>query len=332
MTLLLAKELVHYFVMGEKKSPDKPAMSFRAKRGISLCARPAEREKQSEIPRFARNDIGPALAGADLRSFVRPYWEIVRDWFPFLVILLMYYSLWGDATRLLVPQDRDRELIVLDQRWFGFQASVAIQRFITPPRTAWMEFSYFFHILNIPIVACFVYLRRPHARFREMMSGLMVVTFFGLIGYLLVPAIGPMYTLHELYTVPLSQPISLFNQQLHFMNFARIHRDVFPSMHVAISLLVWLYAFRNSRLLFAVLSPFLLSLWVSTIYLRYHYLIDVVAGLLLAPASFLANWLFRRFGDLPIPIPVPAAWADALARIGVTGTGKAIEPPGRAEE
>ena len=294
MTLLLGKELVHYFLVGKKES---------------------------------------SASSADPRSFVRPYWEIVRDWFPFLVILLMYYSLWGDATHLLVPHDRDRELIVLDQRLFGFQASVAIQRFITPPRTAWMEFSYFFHILNIPIVACFVYLCRPRQRFREMMSGLMVVSFFGLLGYLLVPAIGPIYTQHDLYAVPLSQPISLFNQQLEFMNFARIHRDVFPSMHVAISLLVWLYALRNSRLLFFVLSPLVLSLWVSTIYLRYHYLVDVVAGLLLAPASFLlANWLFQRFGNMAIPIPIPAAWADGLARVGVTGTGETVEPPGRAEE
>jgi membrane-associated phospholipid phosphatase len=294
MTLLLAKELVHYFVVGKK---------------------------------------GSSAPSADPRSFVRPYLEIIRDWFPFLAILLMYYSLWGDATHLLVPHDCDRELILLDQRLFGFQASVAIQRFITPSRTAWMEFSYFYHILHIPIVGCFVYLCRPRPHFREMMCGLMVVTFLGLLGYILVPAIGPLYTLRDLYTVPLRQPISLFKQQLEFMDLARIKRDVFPSMHVAISFLVWLYALRNSRPLFWVLSPLVLSLWVSTIYLRYHYLVDVVAGLLLAPASFLlANWLFRRIGNLAIPIPIPAAWADGLARMGVTGTGKAIKPSGGTEE
>ncbi len=294
MTLLLAKELVHYFVAGKKES---------------------------------------SASSADPRSFVRPYWEIVRDWFPFLAILLMYYSLWGDATHLLVPQDCDRELIGLDKRLFGFQASVAIQRFITPPRTAWMDFSYFYHVLHIPLVGCFVYLCRPRWRFREMMSGLMVVTFFGLLGYILVPAIGPLYTLRDLYTVPLRQSISIFNQQLQFMDLARIRRDVFPSMHVAISFLVWLYALRNSRALFWVLSPLVLSLWVSTIYLRYHYLVDVVAGLLLAPVSFLlANWLFGRFGNLLLPIPIPAAWADSLARMGVTGIGKAGEPLGKIEE
>jgi membrane-associated phospholipid phosphatase len=237
----------------------------------------------------------------------------------------MYYSLWGDTTHLLVTHDCDAQLIALDQRLFGFQASVAIQRFITPGRTAWMEFAYFYHVLNIPLVGCFVYVCRPRARFREMMSGLMVVTFLGLLGYILVPAIGPLYSLRDDYTVSLSQPIAIFNQQLAFMDLARIHRDVFPSMHVAISFLVGLYAWRNSRALFWAVSPLILSLWVSTVYLRYHYLIDVGAGLLLAPASFfLANWLFSRYGNLAISIPVPAKWAERLAHLGVTNADGSV--------
>ena len=278
MALLLAKELVHYFVVGKQAAGDQ---------------------------------------ADDLRGFIRPYWEIVRDWFPFLVILLMYYSLWGDATHLLVTKDRDAALIALDQRLFGFQASVALQRFASAPLTAWMQFAYAFHIWNVPLVACFVYLRRPRARFREMMCGLVLISFLGLVGYLLVPAIGPLYTLRNQYTVGLSQPLAIFNRQMDFMDYARIQRDVFPSLHVGISFVVWLYAYRNSSRLFWILMPLVLSLWVSTVYLRYHYLVDCVTGLILAPASFgLANWLFARFGDLRLSVAIPEAWAALLRRLG----------------
>ena len=277
VTLLLAKEFVHYFWVAGRQ---------------------------------------PATGGG-LRDFVRPYWEIARDWFPFLLILLMYYSLWGDATHLLVPRDRDAELIALDQKLFGFQASVAMQRFISQPLTAWMEFAYTFHVLNIPIVACFVYLRRPRPRFREMMVGVLVVTFFGLIGYLLVPAVGPMYTLRNQYSVPLAAPLEIVNRQIEFMDYARIQRDVFPSLHVGISFVVWLYAYRNSRRLFWILAPVILSLFVSTVYLRYHYLVDVVAGLVLAPLCFLfANWLFKRAGDVQLTLNLPAGWVEQLHRWG----------------
>ena len=274
VTLLLGKELVHYFIAAR-----------------SAHAATAE---------------GPM-------DFVRPYWEIIRDWFPFLAILLMYYSLWGDATLMLVTTDRDQALIAIDQRLFGCQASVVLQHFVTPGLTAWMDVAYFYHIINIPLVACFVYMRRDRARFREMMSGVMVISFLGLVGYLLVPAIGPMYTLRAQYTVPLRQSMGVFNREMDFMDFARIRRDVFPSLHVGISFVVWLYAYRNSKKLFWIISPLILSLWVSTVYLRYHYVIDVIAGLILAPISYLlANWLFRHFGDVPVSFAIPESWAERL--------------------
>ena len=281
VTLLLAKEIVHYFWMSGREASSAPA--------------------------------------ASLRSFVRPYWVILRDWFPFFVILLMYYSLWGDATHLLVTRDRDAALIAWDQRLFGFQASVAMQRFVSPLLTAWMEFAYTFHILNIPIVACFLYLRRRRERFREMMAGILVITFLGLLGYLLVPAVGPLYTLRDQFTVPLSVPLEMVNRQIEFMDFARIKRDVFPSLHAGISFVVWLYAWRNSRRLFAILAPFVLSLFVSTVYLRYHYLVDVVAGLLLAPLSFLlANWLFQRWGVIHLSLTLPGVLSGFAQRLGLS--------------
>lgn len=233
----------------------------------------------------------------------------------------------------MVTRDRDAELIAWDQKLFRCQASVALQRFVNPPLTAWMELAYAFHILNIPIVACFIYLRGPRARFREMMSGVLVVCFFGLLGYLLVPAIGPIYTLRDQYTVPLSQPLEVINRQVEFMDYARIRRDVFPSLHVGISFVVWLYGYRNSRRLFWILSPLILSLWVSTVYLRYHYLVDVLAGLILAPPCFaLANWLFKRFGEVEFSVVLPAKWAERARRFGApkpaaSGAGKTEERP-----
>lgn len=272
VTLLLGKEVVHYFLAGKSQK--------------------------------AGSAEGPW-------DFVRPYWEIIRDWFPFLAILLMYYSLWGDATLMLVTTDRDQALMAIDQRLFGCQPSLVLQHIISPWLTTWMDFAYFYHIINIPVVALFLYNFRDRTRFREMMSGLMVVSFLGLVGYLLVPAIGPVYTLRSQYTVPLRGSMGVFNREMDFMDFARIRRDVFPSLHVGISFVVWLYAYRNSKKLFWILSPLILSLWFSTVYLRFHYLIDVVAGLILAPLSFwLANWMFRRFGE--VPIAIPESWAARL--------------------
>lgn len=280
VALLLAKEVVHYFMGGKKAA---------------------------------------AAQTHELRDFVRPYWEIVRDWFPFLIILMMYYSMWGSATHALVTRDRDAALMAWDQRLFGFQISLALEKIVSPPLTAWMDFAYAFHLFNIPIVACFIYLCRPRGRFREMMLGLIVVSFLGLVGYILVPAIGPMYTLRGQYTVGLHTSISIFNREMQFMDFARVRRDVFPSLHIGISFVVWLYAWRNSKRLFWILMPLILSLWFSTVYLRYHYMVDCVVGFAIAPLSYaLANWLYKRFGDIPVSLPVPETWVERIRGLGLS--------------
>ena len=234
----------------------------------------------------------------DRKDSISPYATIIRDWLPFLTILAMYYSLWGDITHILVPRDRDAALIAWDQRLFGMQASVALQRYTHPILTAWMKFAYNFHPFNVPLVGLFVYLRRPRSNFREMMAGLMVIGFFGYFGYLLVPAVGPLYTLKNYYHVDLGS--------MQFMDYVKIRRDVFPSLHAGIAFLVWIYAYRNSRLLFLILSPLILSLWVSTVYLRQHYLIDVVVGLALAPLCvLLADWLFKHYADVRLSFSIP---------------------------
>jgi len=277
VSLLLTKEIIHYFLAGK------------------------ELHLQSD---------------EDLKAFIRPYWQIIRDFLPFVILLCMYYTMWGNATHLLSPRDRDVELIAWDQRLFGFQASVALQRFISPGLTAWMEFAYFFHIPNVPIVACFIYIWRPRQRFREMMTGLVLVTAVGLVGYVLVPGVGPMYSLQDKYTVPLTQHVvGVLNQESGFIDFARVQRDVFPSLHVGISFVVWLYAWRNSRALFWIFAPFIISLWVSALYLRYHYMVDVVAGFMLAPPCYwFANWMFKRFGEFEIPVWLPAGSVDGFPR------------------
>jgi membrane-associated phospholipid phosphatase len=288
VALLLAKEVVHYFMTSDETRVDSPQ---------------------------------------DIRKFVRPYWNILRDWFPFLIILMMYYSLWGAATHLLVTRDRDMMLLAWDQRLFGVEPSLALERIISPALTAWMEFAYAFHLYNIPIVACFIYICRPRERFREMMFGLVLITLFGLTGYILVPAVGPLYALRGAYTVPLSQPLAIFSRQMDFMDYARITRDVFPSLHVGISFVVWLYAWRNSKTLFWILSPFILSLWFSTVYLRYHYLIDCVVGFLLAPlAYFLANRLFARYGEVSVAVPLAEHWfgPEAPVRPGESSPGEPL--------
>ena len=58
--------------------------------------------------------------------------------------------------------------------------------------------------------------------------------------------------------------------------------DAFPSGHTAVALMTLYYAGKfRERVLVALLIPAIAGLIVSTVYLRYHYVIDVSAGIAL---------------------------------------------------
>jgi len=73
--------------------------------------------------------------------------------------------------------------------------------------------------------------------------------------------------------------------------------DAFPSGHTAVALVTLFFAWKyQQRALFRVLVPAVSALIVSTVYLRYHYVIDVIAGVLLALLTiFISPWTHRFF-------------------------------------
>src|SRR5204863_1230406 len=70
--------------------------------------------------------------------------------------------------------------------------------------------------------------------------------------------------------------------------------DVFPSLHVALSLYLlgfdwWHFPARFWRLLVPCVA-----LWFSTLYLRYHYVVDLIAGVAI---SLVGLWVADRYAQ-----------------------------------
>jgi membrane-associated phospholipid phosphatase len=75
-------------------------------------------------------------------------------------------------------------------------------------------------------------------------------------------------------------------------HFGRVHGAAFPSAHVAGSMVAILASWRYRRWLFWPCLPFFISMCVATVYGRYHYVADVLAGLAVGAFGFLlGSWL-----------------------------------------
>jgi membrane-associated phospholipid phosphatase len=148
-----------------------------------------------------------------------------------------------------------------------------------------------FYFLPLTL-AIFLWKRRNTVAMAEAYLGYAAALLISYLGYVLVPARSPGFVFPDLGPPPgvwFAGPLwDLFRAvgQGHF--------DAFPSGHTAVSLVVAYYAWRNDRAAFAVLGPTAAALVLSTVYLGYHYVVDVTAGVVLAAAVILSIRVLRQ--------------------------------------
>lgn len=224
-------------------------------------------------------------------------------WAPFTYRLGVYgsvqasYFLLRDLLVLANPtRNFDPQLYQLDLVLFGFEPAISLAAWVTPALTEWFSFFYFsyfcllaFHIFPILTLA------RNQQLLGEFCFSMLWLFCAGHIVYLLVPGYGPIVALsHEF---PVQLPSGLwYDMVMSTVSSAGAQMDIFPSLHTAAPLFLTLFAIRHRdrvpfRYVWPVLAFFSVNIMIATMYLRWHWVIDVVAGI--AHAS-IALWLAAR--------------------------------------
>jgi len=223
-----------------------------------------------------------ALRLSSQRRSLRRIGALFNDFSPILFIVLIYESL-GNLIQYLQP-DIDPWLIRIDLFLFGVHPTVWIERWIVPWLTDLMSFFYISYYFLPVILVLTLYLRNQKQDFDRAMFVLLFGYYISFVGYILFPAIGPRYTLTAFQTVPLEGGFltDFVRDTLNSMEHNK--RDCMPSGHTEIALIVLTLSHRYQRWLFYVLVPIVSGLILSTVYLRYHYVIDLCVGAALAVA------------------------------------------------
>ena len=206
---------------------------------------------------------------------------IINGWYPVVLITLTYKELEYLIPRLH-PRDYDWPLARIDYRLFGFHPTVWLERLAHPALSETLQLAYSCYYF-LPVALGFVLWRsRRFQAFHFFVFILALGFYLSYLGYIIVPAIGPRFVLADLQTTPLTG-LLMFEWVRGTLDRAEgITRDCFPSGHTALTLLVLYYARRFSRPLFWVILPVAAAIIAGTVYLRYHYVIDVIAGAMLA--------------------------------------------------
>ena len=188
------------------------------------------------------------------------------------------------------PAKMDVLLQHIDTLGVGTNLSLRLQPLAHPALTEFFNFCYmlFFPYLIFSLI---YYFCGNVALLKKFIIGLFTIYGIGFLGYSFMPAIGPYRAMSDQFTVPLT------GWWLTKLNAALVVRgtndaDVFPSLHCAITSFFLFFDRKHRPWRFKLYLIPCVGLWISTIYLRYHYFVDVVCGFAL---SALAFWLANRY-------------------------------------
>ena len=216
-------------------------------------------------------------------------WRIRLVVFPILMNAV-FFSM-GATVGAMHPAKEDALLERIDQALVGTTPSLTMQALVAPILTEAMSLCYltFFPYLAISMI---LYFCGDVETLKKFFAGLFTIYAIGFIGYSLLPAAGPYVAMAGQFTVPLDGGFfTTLNHQVVLKGSNGV--DVFPSLHCAVSGFILGFDFIHRRRRFLLYVAPCAGLWISTIYLRYHYLVDVIAGFALCAACL---WMVSRLG------------------------------------
>jgi membrane-associated phospholipid phosphatase len=240
-----------------------------------------------------------ALARADRPEAPRGLIGFVHDWVPTLILVAMYFELSVIIPHLNPYDDHrlDKALQAFDVRVLGdppkFFASLGARWLSDVLACCYVV--YYPLLIVVPIA---LYARGDLQNFRTTAAIIMTAFVMTYTCYALFPALGP----HSLFDGPRAPVLDGYGIAKHVYAMTHDVRgeppDAFPSGHAMVGMLGPAMAWRFYRPLFLGLMVVGVGIVLATLYLRYHYLLDVAAGLMLAPVAWkLGTWIDRRWNE-----------------------------------
>jgi membrane-associated phospholipid phosphatase len=242
---------------------------------------------------FVRNSVNN-LRGSEIeyREFYETFKkgaygiaDFFRSYIPFIIIVAVYDSFTNryiegasKLTRVLVKKDLTFLLIRADELLLGNQAAYMLQDYITPSMNDLMYFGYALHFIFPFMLATYFYVLGKREYFRELTLSVVVISLIGYVGYLTFPSMSPVYVLSFQKDLDGGRMSEIVASEIAKVRSEQSDCCLFPSLHVGISAAVLFSAFKRDKKIFWILLPFVMLSWVSTVYLRRHFVVDIIAG------------------------------------------------------
>jgi membrane-associated phospholipid phosphatase len=231
----------------------------------------------------------------------------VRYVFPFALIIYWYpetYSLGynvNDLPKSIIAPNLDGFFERLDFTVFGCSPALEFSKAF--PQAFVSEIMYFGYFAYYPIflfMFIYFYFKKPDMAEKAMFYCLCSFFVYYII-FTLVPVAGPQFY----YSFPDNQVPKgyIFSSLMHsIQDLGEKPTGAFPSSHVGLTMVAMILLYGNARKYFYAILPVAIVLVASTVYIKAHYMVDVIAAFTVTPFIFVLSklifGLFRRYDSL----------------------------------
>jgi len=243
------------------------------------------------------------LVFAKLSSTKTNIWKLLHNFYMMICIPIAFKEVYF-LVPVVHPVDYDTSLMAIDFWMLGVNPTQWLQRISSPVLTEILQLTYSSFYLLPYILAIDLYRKKRMQAFKIVFLTVTFGFYLSYFGYVAVPAVGPRFLLHDFHAINAKLPGLFLTKYLRVYTdiaesippgttdlIGKVQRDVFPSGHTQITLLVMFLAFRyraRTRWFLWVTGSLLVF---STVYLRYHYVIDVIGGALFAFLTMKMMWV-----------------------------------------
>ncbi len=195
---------------------------------------------------------------------------------------------------LPLVQDKlyDGVLIAIDHAVFGVNPTQWLSHYVSPLSVEYFQLCYSSFYLIMLGLAFEMVVRKQREKYEQTITYLTWGFILSFIGYFLVPAIGPRFTLHDFSQLSNDLPglwlTDIFRDLINSGEsivkgagnyLATAQRDAFPSGHTEMTLITIALAWRYKARIRWWATIIGASLVFATVYLRYHYVVDIAGGI-----------------------------------------------------
>ena len=206
--------------------------------------------------------------------------KFVRNFYP--ILLLSYF--YGETAYMnnIIFNNLDPYIAHLEQLVFGCQVSIEFSKHF--PQKCFnelMNFGYFSYYF-LTFIVCFVAYITNRAKSFKIIFIIAASFYIYYIIFSLFPVVGPQFHFKgSLATIPNAY---FFRDAVKFVQkIGEVPTGAFPSSHVGMALIFLYLSFKFLRKLFYYILPVIIILCFATVYIKAHYLVDVIAGIISSP-------------------------------------------------